>query len=265
MKRRIGLLAAASSAIALLPTLASAQSDSAREHVPPAPPTYQVHDMSYADMAEMMGMDDRKRFTKILFDELEWRDARESSFGWDAAAWHGGDVHKLWLESEGERAGGESHARVELLWDRVASRWWNTRAGVRHDTGDGPSRTWAAFGVAGLAPGFIDMEASLYVGESGRTAVRVQAEYDLLLTQRLVLHPEIEMNVYGRDDAERQTGSGLSDVDAGLRLRYEIRREFAPYAGVVWHRRFGATADYGRASGDDVSEFRWIAGIRAWF
>jgi copper resistance protein B len=249
----------------LLPALAFAQTDSAREHVPPAPPQTHVHDMSYADMAEMMGMDDRAPFTKVMLDELEWRDADESTFGWDAAAWYGGDVHKVWLATEGGREGGEGHARIELLWDRVATRWWNTRAGVRLDTGEGPSRTWAAVGLAGLAPGFIELSASAYVGESGRTALRVQAEYDLLLTQRLVLQPEIEINAYGRDDPARLIGSGLSDLDAGLRLRYEVRREIAPYIGLAWTRRFGGSADYARAQGEDASGWRWLAGIRAWF
>jgi copper resistance protein B len=174
-------------------------------------------------------------------------------------------VHKLWLETDGERAGGESHARTELLWDRVATRWWNTRVGARLDSGDGPTRHWAAAGVAGLAPGFIEVEASAYVGESGRTALRVQAEHDILLTQRLVLQPEIEINLYGRDDPERLIGSGLSEVDAGLRLRYEVRREIAPYIGLAWKRRVGDSASYARAHGEDASEWRWLAGIRAWF
>jgi copper resistance protein B len=249
----------------LLPAFALAQTESAREHVPPAPPRSQVHDMSYADMAEMMGMDDRARFTKVMLDELEWRGTDESGLGWDAAAWHGGDLNKVWLSAEGEREDGESHARVELLWDRVATRWWNARAGVRLDTGEGPSRTWAAVGIAGVAPGLIEVEASAYVGESGRTALRVEAEYDLLLTQRLVLQPEVEINLYGSDDAERLVGSGLSDLDAGLRLRYEVRREIAPYIGMSWKRRFGDTADYARAHGEDAGEWRWLAGIRVWF
>jgi copper resistance protein B len=249
----------------LLPALAAAQNESAREHVPPAPPTYRVHDMPYAEMAEMMGMDDRARFSKVTIDELEWRETEDSALGWDAAAWYGGDVNKAWVETEGERVGGETHARVELLWDRVATRWWNTRAGVRVDSGDGPSRTWAALGVAGLAPGFFDLEATVYVGESGRSALRVQADYDLLLTQRLVLHPEFEINLYGRDDPERLIGAGVSDVDAGLRLRYELRREIAPYVGLAWTRSFGDSADYVREAGRHVSEWRWVVGIRVWF
>jgi copper resistance protein B len=255
------LLAAA----CLLPPLALAQTESAREHVPPAPPATHVHEMSYAEMAEMMGMDDRASYAKLMLDELEWRAGDESALGWDAAAWYGGDFHRAWLIVEGEREAGEDHARVELLWDRVAARWWNTRAGLRHDTGDGPSRTWAAFGIAGLAPGFFEVEASAYFGESGRTALRLEAEYDLLLTQRLVLQPQVEINLYGTDDPERLIGSGLSDVDAGLRLRYEIRREIAPYIGLSWEKRVGGSADYARARGEDSGEWRWLAGIRAWF
>lgn len=251
--------------VCVLPALALAQTESAREHVPPAPPRSHVHDMSYADMAEMMGMDDRARFTKVMLDELEWQAGDGSALGWDAAAWHGGDLDKAWLSVEGEREDGASHARVELLWDRVATRWWNTRAGLRFDTGAGPSRTWAAVGIAGLAPGLIEVEASAYVGDSGRTALRVEAEYDLLLTQRLVLQPEIEINFYGSDDAERLIGSGLSDVGAGMRLRFEVRREIAPYVGVSWTSRFGGSADYARAQGEHAGEWRWLAGIRVWF
>jgi copper resistance protein B len=249
-------------ALALWPVAGLAQG----EHVPPeAPKTHVKHDMPYAEMAEMMGMDDRARHAKVMLDELEWRDADESTVGWDVAAWYGGDVHKILVESEGERADGAGHARVEAFWDRVATRWWNTRAGLRRDSGDGPARLWAAFGIAGLAPGFIDVEANLYVGESGRTAFRVQAEYDLLLTQRLVLHPQIELNAYGRDDAERGIGAGVSDIEMGLRLRYEVRREFAPYVGVGWKRRVGDTAALARAAGADTSEVHWVAGARLWF
>jgi copper resistance protein B len=231
-----GWLAAA----ALLPAVSFAS-----EHVAPDPPkTHVDHDMPYAAMAEMMGMDDRAWFSKVMFDELEARG--DDTFGWDAAAWVGGDMNRLWIETEGERRDGHGHARVEALWDRVASRWWNLRTGLRHDSGDGPSRTWASFGVAGLAPGFIELEASVFIGESGRTALRIQADYDLLLTQRLVLHPELEVNAYDE---------GASDLDVGLRLRYEIRREIAPYLGFGWTNQLR----------EDTSELRWVAGIRLWF
>ena len=240
-------------------SLARAQGQSQLEHVPPDPPRTHVHDMSYREMVEMMGMDDRRRFGKVMLDQLEWQDADEGSrYAWDAEAWYGGDFHKLWLQTEGERSEGSTHdSRLELGWDRIVSAWWSVRAGWRHDAGFGPSRDWAGFGVAGLAPGFVELEANVYVGESGRGAFRLTAEHDVLLTQRLVLRPELELNAYTEDDAERGIGSGLSDAELGLRLRYEIRREIAPYLGVVWS--WTETAD------EKTSEFAAVAGLRVWF
>lgn len=245
-----------------------APGQSEQEHVPPDPPQTELqHPMSYRQMADMMEMDDRARFTRVLFDRFEWRDADGADpLEWDASAWYGGDFNKLWLETEGERRSGSTEdARVELLWDRIFSRWWSARAGVRQDFGEGPSRTWAAFGVQGLAPYFFEVEATAYVGEDGRTAARFSGEYDLLLTQRLVLQPQLEMNLYGKADPERHIGSGLSDLQIGLRLRYEFKREFAPYLGIVWTRRFGDSADFARAQGDAAQDFEALAGLRIWF
>ena len=241
-------------------SLARAQGQSQLEHVPPDPPQTHVHDMSYREMVEMMGMDDRRRFGKVMLDQLEWQDADEGSrYAWDAEAWYGGDFHKLWLQAEGERVAGSTHdSRLELGWDRIVSAWWSVRASWRHDSGFGPARDWAGFGVAGLAPGFIEVETSVYVGEDGRGAFRLAAERDVLLTQRLVLRPELELNAYTEDDAERDISSGLSDAELGLRLRYEIRREIAPYLGVMWS--WAETA-----GGEDSSEFSAVAGLRVWF
>lgn len=245
---------------------AFAQSQSEREHVPPDPPQTRMHSMSYHEMTEMMGMDDRAPQRKVMLDRLEWIDADEATFAWDAAAWFGGDYNKVWLETEGERASGSTHdSRIELAWDRIVTPWWSTRLGVRQDGGAGPSRTWAAFGVAGLAPGLIEVEASAYVGEDGRTALRVTSMYDLLFTQRLVLEPRLELNAYGKDDAQRLIGSGLSDLTVDLRLRYEIRRELAPYVGLRWDKRFGESADLARAAGADPDEISFLAGLRLWF
>ncbi|HEY6645316.1 copper resistance protein B [Povalibacter sp.] len=217
--------------------------------------------MSAAQMAEIMAMDDAARFGMVSIDRLEWRDGSDA-IGWEGTAWYGGDYNKLVLKSEGEWIEDETtHTRTELLWDRVASRWWSVQAGLRHDSGDGPSRTWAALGAEGLAPYWIDMEATLYVGDAGRTAVRFEGSHDMRVTQRLILQPQLEFNAYGKDDIERGIGSGLSDLEAGLRLRYEIRREFAPYIGVHWKRLFGGTADL--ASDDSESEF--VAGFKVWF
>jgi copper resistance protein B len=223
--------------------------------------------MPYREMAEMMGMDDRKRFGKVMLDRLESQHGEDGSvFEWDASAWYGGDYQKLWLDAEGERVAGNTHdSRVELLWDRIVSPWWSLRAGARHDSGAGPDRAWAAIGVAGLAPGFIEVEASAYLGEGGRSALRLTSHYDLLITQRLVLQPEAELEVYGRGDTERRIGSGLTDLKLGLRLRYELRRELAPYFGVRWVKQFGDSADLRRAAGESDHELLWLAGVRAWF
>ncbi|HYJ39466.1 MAG TPA: copper resistance protein B [Steroidobacteraceae bacterium] len=237
---------------------------SEREHVPPDPPQTRVHAMPYHEMAAMMGMDDRKRFGKVMIDRVEWRDG--DSFSWDATAWYGGDFHKLWVETEGEHTDGTTRdARIEVLWDRIATAWWSTRLGMRWDVGDGPTQSWVAFGVAGLAPGFVELEAMAYVGDGGRTALRLSTEYDLLLTQRLVLQPALELNAYGEDDPGRLIGAGLSDLELGLRLRYEFRREVAPYVGVNWLKRFGDSANFAEAAGEESDEFAVVAGIRLWF
>jgi copper resistance protein B len=260
--------AVAASVIALLASgAARAQGQSEREHVPPDPPRTHVHDMSYAQMVEMMGMDDRKKFGKVMLDRIEWRDGEDGSeYAWDASAWYGGDFHKAWLATEGERGAGTTHhSRLELGWDRIVSAWWSVRAGVRHDGGEGPSREWLGAGFAGLAPGFIETEASVYLGEDGRTALRLKFERDVLFTQRWVLQPELELDAYGKDDPGRLIGAGLSEVSFGLRLRHELRREFAPYIGIAWSWKPGESGDLAEAAGGRDSEFTALAGLRAWF
>jgi copper resistance protein B len=233
------------------------------------------HTMSYRDMADTMGMDDTARFGRLLFDRLEWRDASkgEGRAAWDGQAWYGGDYNKLWLRTEGKYVAGDAgsdgagvrDADVEILWNRVISPWWNVQVGGRQDIGAGQSRTWAAIGIEGLAPQWFETEATLYVSDEGRTAARLKAQYDLLLTQRLVLQPLAEVNLYGHEDRRHEIGSGLSDIEVSARLRYELRREFAPYIGFVWLRRFGGTADILRAAGRDASDLELTLGLRVWF
>jgi copper resistance protein B len=222
--------------------------------------------MPYKEMSEMMQMDDTAPTAKVLFDQLEWRNSAEGNAAvWDGEAWYGGDDNKIWLRSEGERVGGTTqNARADLLWDHTFARWWSVQAGGRQDFGDGPGRTWAAIGIEGLAPYWFATEATFYVGEQGHTALRLKSEYELLITQRLILQPEGEANLYGEADPARQLGSGLSDLQIGLRLRYEVRRELAPYIGAVWARQFGGTADHARELGGDPSNVQFVAGIRAW-
>ncbi len=250
-------------ALALITAL-SAHAGSESQHVPPAPPARPMPDMPYHDMVEMMQMDDTARAGMVQLDRFEWRSANAGA--WDAHAWYGDDYNKLWFKTEGERARGRTEgARAELYWDRIVARWWSLQVGARQDFGSGPSRTWAAIGTRGLAPQWFDIEATLYLSDGGRTAARFQAQYELLLTQRLIIQPQLEMNLYGKSDPPRGLGSGLSDLEVGLRLRYEFRREFAPYVGLTWSGTFGETADFKRANAEEPRETRVVAGVRVWF
>jgi copper resistance protein B len=248
-------------------TVGYAQTPPTTDHIPPDPPQQVMGDMSYKDMVSMMQMDDTHPFGKVMIDQLEWRDAQEgNSAAWDAQAWYGGDYNKLWLKTEGGRIDGITRdASLDLLFDRVIARWWDAQVGVRQDIGNGPSRTWLALGLQGLAPYWLDVEATFYVSDEGRTAARLKASYDLLLTQRLIVQPYGEANLYGKSDPERQVGSGLSNLELSLRLRYEVRREFAPYLGVGWFKRFGEAAELARAAGEGSDEVQLVAGLRIWF
>lgn len=204
---------------------------------------------------------------KLLIDQLEAFDGRDGhGQSWELGGWYGTDANKLWLRSEGERSAGKlQDGDVEAFWSHAIAAYWDSQLGVRRDFGAGPARTWAAFGVQGLAPYWFQLEATAYAGSSGRTAARLRVDYDVLFTQRLILTPELEANFYGKRDPARGIGSGLSDVRFGLRLRYEIRREFAPYVGINWVRRLCQAADYARAAGEHTLDRQIVAGIRVWF
>ena len=156
-------------------------------------------------------------------------------------------------------------ADLEALWARPLARWWDVVAGVRHEFEPQDARSWLALGVTGIMPYQFHLQVTAYVGEQGRTALQLESEYQLLLTNRLILQPRLELNAYGKDDPLRGTGSGLSDLELGLRLRYEIRREFAPYVGVAWVHRLGRTAALTRAGGADASDLQVLVGLRAWY
>ena len=202
-----------------------------------------------------------------LLDRLEISDANPgTALGWEASAWIGGDVQRLWLRSEGEAMDGRvEHGDVEVLYGRGVRAWWDVVAGVRQDIGAGPSRTWAAFGIQGFAPYKFEVAATAYAGQRGRTAARVEAEYDTLFTNRLILQWRAEANAYGKADPLAGIGSGLSTLEAGLRLRYEVTRQFAPYVGIQHERALGNTADLRRAGGHGASDTRVVAGVRVWF
>jgi copper resistance protein B len=210
---------------------------------------------------------DRSMHYFALFDQLEWQTADESSgINLDAKGWIGRDRDRLWLRAEGSgedgRVGG---AQAHLLYGRQFARWWDVVAGIRQDFRPGSAQTWAAFGVQGLLPYRFEIEATAYVGASGRTHARFEVEYELLVTNRLVLQPHVEADVFGKRDAARMVDAGLSTTDVGFRLRYELRRELAPYVGVSWHRKYGGTADFAGSSGETARGARFVAGVRAWF
>jgi len=210
---------------------------------------------------------DEHKFGSLLIDRLEAVQASGSNSAvYGLQAWIGRDYDRAVLKSEGHYESGTfTETSSELLWSHATSAYWNRELGVRYDGGTGPGRSWLAFGYQGLAPYWFEIDATAYVGEGGRTALGMEAEYETLFTQKLILQTRGEVSVYGQDDAARGTGSGLSELALGVRLRYEIRREFAPYIGMEWAGKFGGTADYAKAASEPTSEMRAVAGIRIWF
>ena len=185
---------------------------------------------------------------------------------WDADAWIGKDLDKLWLKTEGEFVDGRrEESEIQLLYSRAIAPYWDIQTGWRGDFNEDQNQHWFAVGLQGLAPYFFELDSALYIGEGGQTALRIDAEYELMLTQKLILSPELETTLYGRNAPKYEQGSGLAKIDAGLRLRYEIRREFAPYIGINWAKKYGNTADIARGNGGDIENIQWVAGLRAWF
>jgi copper resistance protein B len=240
---------------------------------PPSPPDdlaaarfYDPRAMAVADRAmrrEHGGM----RFNQIIFNlaEVQVRRARDS-YRWDGEGWFGGDIDRLVVKTEGEGAFRRrvEAAEVQVLYARAIDPYWNLQAGIRQDLGAGARRTYATLGIEGLAPYWFDVEGSVFVSTQGDVLARGEAWYDQRLTQRAILQPRVEVNFTAQDVPASRIGAGLSSAELGLRLRYEIRREFAPYIGVSWERRYGATARYARADGDGTGGVALAIGIRAW-
>lgn len=203
----------------------------------------------------------------LLVDQVELQQgSSETGMAWRVEGWAGTDLHRLWLHTEGARAQGSTEAaQFELLYGRGVSRWWDVLAGVRHDEAPGPARDFLAIGVQGIAPQWIETRAMAYLGQGGRTGLHLELEHELLFTNRLVLQPLAELQYWSKADISRSLGRGLSHAGAGLRLRYEITRRFAPYVGVAHERTFGATADLRRLAGQRSRETRAVAGLRIWF
>ena len=209
--------------------------------------------------------------TLFMLEQLEYRDADEDNpAALSGQFWAGYDLDKLWIKAELERSDGVTEeAELQALYSKAIAPYWDFQMGLRKDFQPSdeqiPSRDWVVVGFQGLAPYFFEVDTALFLGESGRSALRLEAEYEMLLTQRLILSPEIELNIYGQNDPLTGVGSGLSDIQAGLRLRYEIKREFAPYIGINWSKKFGNTAHYSSLEGQPTSETQIVLGFRVWF
>lgn len=202
----------------------------------------------------------------VLFDRLEWTDSESGAFAWEAEAWIGTDTDRFWLRSEGEAIrSGSDHAELELLYGHSVSPWWDVLVGLRHQNEGSENRESLAFGIRGLAPQKIEVAATAYVDTSGGTDLRLKLGYDAWLNQRWILHPELEFNAHGRSDPDRGIGAGLATMHAGLRLRYEITRRFAPYIGLEFEQAFGGTADFRRREGESVRDTRLVLGLRVLF
>ena len=191
----------------------------------------------------------------------------ENGYRWEGEAWFGGDINRLVVKSEGEGGveSGVSTGEIQALYSRAISPYFDVQAGVRYDFKPNPTRTYATLGVEGLAPYWFETESALFLSDHGELLGRLEGSYDLRLSQRLILQPRAEINLAARDIREIGIGSGVSNAELGLRLRYEIRREFAPYIGLTYDRKFGGTADFARAGGEDVEETGLVFGVRAWF
>nr|WP_205452212.1 copper resistance protein B [Sphingobium estronivorans] len=207
-------------------------------------------------------------FSQLMLDRLEYRMGKGADgYHWEWEGWIGGDINRFAFktEGEGEIGGPLARAEVQALYSRAIDPWFNLEAGVRHDIRPDPQRTYAVVGIEGLAPYWFEVGAQAFLSSKGDAHLRLEGSYDQRITQRLILQPAAEVNIAAQDVPEIGSGSGLSDVELGLRLRYELVREFAPYVGVNWERKLGDTARFARAKGEAASATSFVMGVRFWF
>ena len=240
----------------------------------PAPPMDHYADRLFPagemERARMQAMREQGggTFYQVMFNLAEYQ-AREGRDGyrWDGEAFVGGDINRLWLKSEGEGAfrEGVETAEVQALYSHAIGPYFNLQAGVRHDFQPSPTRTYATVGFEGLAPYMFEVEGAVFLSNKGELLGRLEGYYDQRITQRLILQPRVELNLSAQDAPQIRLGSGLTDAELGLRLRYEISRQFAPYIGASYEAKTGRTADFVRADGKDPTTTSFVAGMRFWF
>lgn len=211
---------------------------------------------------------DNQRFGMLLTDRLETRFADEiDTYAWDIHGWYGGDRNRLWVKTEGEGKQGNSpeDAELQLLFGRMFAPFWDWQVGLRHDFRPRPDRTQLVLGVQGVVPYEFELDSALFLSEEGDVTARLEVEYEARITQRLILQPRFELNAALSGDRETGLDSGINNTGLGLRLRYEVRREFAPYVGISRERLHGGTADIARGEGEPTSVTSLVLGFRAWF
>lgn len=215
---------------------------------------------------ERLTLADEHPFYALLGDRLEYNEQANAGV-FDLQAWYGTTFDRLVIKTEGDFSEGSiEENQTDILWGHAVSAYWDTQAGVRLDYNkEGENRQWLAFGLQGLAPYWFELDMTAYVGERGNTAFTLEAEYELLLTQKLIIQPRAEITLYGKNDKQNELGSGLSSSAIGFRVRYEFTRQFAPYIGVEWSNKFGSTADYATSSGQSSNNTAFVAGIKFWF
>jgi copper resistance protein B len=248
--------------------------DGIAQGVAPAVPTDHAADAVYdpSEMARaraaMLKESGGMSFSQLMLDRLEYRMGKGGdSYHWEGEGWIGGDIHRFAFKTEGEGdVGGRlESAEVQALYSRAIDPWFNLEAGVRQDFRPSPQRSYAVIGVEGLAPYWFEVGAQAFLSDKGDAHLRLEGSYDQRITQRLILQPAAEVNIAAQNVPELGIGSGITDIELGLRVRYEIAREFAPYVGINWERKLGDTADYARAAGERVSATSLVMGVRFWF
>jgi copper resistance protein B len=252
----------------------SGTSKAAGNEPPPAPPADNAADRAFS-IDEMDAARDQlrrehggSRVAMLLLNLAEYQvRSQRDGYRWDGEGWFGSDINRVVVKSEGEGAvgNGVDDAELQLVYSRAISPYFDLQGGVRYDFEPNPSRTYGTIGFEGLAPYWLEVEGALFLSERADLLARLEGYYDQPITQRLIVQPRAEFNFAAQDVRENGIGSGLSDVELGLRLRYEIRREFAPYIGVSWQRKIGDTATFARREGERVSSTSLVLGIRIWF
>jgi copper resistance protein B len=241
---------------------------------PPPLPTDHAADQVYGAQAMAMGRHHLETFHggqkigQIFFNlaEYQFRKGRDG-YEWNGEAWYGGDINRVWLKSEGEGTFGRPLERAEVqgLYSHAIGPYFNLQGGLRYDFKPNPSRVYATIGVEGLAPSFFEVEGALFLSNKGELLARAEGYYDQRITQRLILQPRAELNFAAQSSRETGIGSGLSDAELGLRLRYDITRQFAPYVGVQYRSAFGTTRRFLREAGEDPGGWEVVTGLRTWF